>query len=74
MNIAIKDTTLEDIVRRVDAGEHVVLTRDGKPFATVEPAASSQSERPRLLGAMKGETWIATNFDDLGPEWDDYVK
>jgi prevent-host-death family protein len=72
MNIAIKDTSLEDIVRRVEAGEHVTLTRDGKPFARVEPAP--EAERPRLLGAMKGETWIADDFDELGPEWDEYTK
>ena len=74
MNIAIKDTSLEDIVRRVEAGEHVTLTRDGKPFAKVEPAAMTDEGRPRLLGAMKGQTWMADDFDELGPEWDEYVK
>lgn len=74
MNIAIKDTSLEDIVRRVEAGEQVTLTRDGKPVAKVEPAALEVSERPRLLGAMKGEIWMADDFDELGPEWDEYIK
>jgi len=74
MNIAIKDTSLEDIVRRVEAGEQVTLTRDGKPVAKVEPAPLEVSERPRLLGAMKGQTWMADDFDELGPEWDEYVK
>ena len=40
MNIAIKDATLEELVRRIEAGEHVTLTRDGKPFAKIEPAGS----------------------------------
>jgi antitoxin (DNA-binding transcriptional repressor) of toxin-antitoxin stability system len=74
MNIAIKDTSLEDIVRRVEAGEHVTLTRDGKPFAKVEPTPSPEATRPRLLGSMKGQTWMADDFDVLGPEWDEYMK
>lgn len=74
MNIAIKDTSLEDIIRRVEAGEHVTLTRDGRPVAKIEPAETPAEERPRLLGAMKGQVWIADDFDELGPEWDEYIK
>jgi antitoxin (DNA-binding transcriptional repressor) of toxin-antitoxin stability system len=74
MNIAIKDTSLEDIVRRIEAGEYVTLTRDGKPVAKIEPALPTEAERPRLLGAMKGQTWMADDFDELGPEWDEYMK
>lgn len=73
MNIAINDTTLDDLVRRIEAGEHVTLTRDGKPFATIEPT-TPEGDRPRLLGALKGQIWMADDFDELGPEWDDYIK
>lgn len=38
MDIAIKDTSLEDIVRHIEAGEHVTVTRNGKPVATFKPA------------------------------------
>lgn len=74
MKIAIKDTTLDDLVRRIEAGEHVTLTRDGKPIAKVEPAIEGGVDRPRLLGAFEGKIWIADDFDELGPEWDEYVK
>lgn len=74
MNIAIKDTSLEEIVRRVEAGEHLTLTRDGKPIATIEPSTLAAQERPRLLGAFKGQTWMADDFDELGSEWDEYVN
>jgi antitoxin (DNA-binding transcriptional repressor) of toxin-antitoxin stability system len=74
VNIAIKDTSLEDIVRRVEAGEHVTLTRDGKKIAEIQPAEAPIGERPRLLGAMKSQTWMSDDFDELGPEWDEYIK
>jgi antitoxin (DNA-binding transcriptional repressor) of toxin-antitoxin stability system len=73
MNIAIKDTTLDELVRHIEAGEHVMLTRNGKPFARIEPTVSDDG-RPRLLGALKGKIWIADDFDELGPEWDEYTK
>ena len=25
-------------------------------------------------GQLAGKIWIASDFDDLGPEWDEYVK
>ncbi|UVC08801.1 type II toxin-antitoxin system prevent-host-death family antitoxin [Rhizobium sp. TH2] len=75
MNIAIKDTSLEDIVRRIEAGEHVTLTRDGKPFAKVEPTlAEAAPVKKSILGAMRGQIWMADDFDELGPEWDEYTK
>ena len=77
MNIAIKDTSLEDIVRRVEAGEEVKLTRDGKLFATVVPESdddASPGSLPRLGAFKESEFWIADDFDELGPEWDEYTK
>ena len=73
MNISIKDATLDDLVRRVEAGEQIILTRDGKPFAKVEPTAP-KPDRIRLLGAMKDQIWISDDFDILGAEWDEYIK
>jgi prevent-host-death family protein len=79
MNIPIKDAkeVFEDLVRRAEAGEHVVVTRDGKPVAEIGPATVEQegSSRPRLLGAFKDRGFcMADDFDELGPEWDEYVK
>jgi antitoxin (DNA-binding transcriptional repressor) of toxin-antitoxin stability system len=77
MNIAIKDTSLEDILRRIEAGEHVTLTRDGKPVAEVEPAERTAGALGSLsrVGAFRDtEFWMAEDFDELGPEWDEYVK
>jgi prevent-host-death family protein len=84
MNVSIKDAKelLEDLVRRAEAGEHVVLTRDGKPVAEIGPAAENKGSGeirgsgslPRVGAFKDKEFWMAPDFDELGPEWDEYVK
>ena len=75
MNVSIKDAKelLDELVRRVEAGEQVMLTRDGKPVAEIAPPPLAESKKS-ILGAMKGEIWMADDFDALGPEWDEYLK
>jgi antitoxin (DNA-binding transcriptional repressor) of toxin-antitoxin stability system len=56
-----------------EAGEEIVTTRRGKPVARIVPPPA-QNEKPPLLDALKGKIWIAPDFDELGPERDEYVK
>lgn len=83
MNVSIKDAKelLDELVRRAEAGEHVVLTREGKPVAELGPvpgkyeaATSDFGSLPRLGAFKDKELWIAPDFDELGPEWDEYTK
>jgi prevent-host-death family protein len=82
VNIPIKDAKemFEDLVRRAEAGEHVVVTRDGRPVAEIVSAPEKNSLVPEFgslprVGAFRDEKlWIAPDFDELGPEWDDYIK
>jgi antitoxin (DNA-binding transcriptional repressor) of toxin-antitoxin stability system len=76
MNIAIKDTSLEEVVRRVEAGEQVTLTRDGRPVAKVEPpgAVAAFASKPRVGAFEEMDFWISEDFDILEPEWDEYVS
>ena len=75
MNVSISDAKaiLDELVKKAEAGEPIVLTRDGAPVAelTAKPAATGKKQ---LLGAFKGLIWMAPDFDELGPEWDEYVK
>lgn len=65
-----------ELLRRAESGERIAVTRDGKTVAELTAAAGEEAPVPRgtLLGAMEGEIWIAPDFDELGPEWDEYVK
>ncbi|MEM1116757.1 MAG: type II toxin-antitoxin system prevent-host-death family antitoxin [Bacteroidota bacterium] len=49
-------THLSDLLRRVEAGETVTITRRGEPVAELRPPAASS---PRPVGVLRG-TWGIT--------------
>ena len=67
------EARIGELLRRAEAGERIEITRDGKPVVELA-AAGVGAPRRRIRGAMKGEIWIAPDFDELGPEWDEYLK
>jgi prevent-host-death family protein len=74
MNVSIAEAKakLSELVSRAEAGEEIVLTRHGKVAARIVPPAK-ESLLPRI-GALEGKVRISDDFDQLGPEWDEYVK
>ena len=50
MNIARAKAHLSDLVARAEAGEDVVICRDGKPAVTLKPCEPSAKKVPRKLG------------------------
>ncbi|MER9326910.1 type II toxin-antitoxin system prevent-host-death family antitoxin [Mesorhizobium sp. M0152] len=64
---------LSELVKRAQAGEEIHLTRHGEVVATLSAPARPGGSK-RLLGALKGQIWISDDFDELGPEWDEYIK
>ncbi|HWD69280.1 MAG TPA: type II toxin-antitoxin system Phd/YefM family antitoxin [Solirubrobacteraceae bacterium] len=57
-------TQLSKLVERVQSGEEIVITRNGQPAAKLVPAPK---KRPisEALGIMKGQIWMADDFDEL---------
>lgn len=76
MNVPIAEAKekFSELVRRAEAGEEVLVTRHGKVVARLLPPQGNGGERKSLLGALKGELWMAEDFDELGPEWDEYTR
>jgi antitoxin (DNA-binding transcriptional repressor) of toxin-antitoxin stability system len=78
MNVSVKDAKelLEELVRRAEAGEHIVVTSNGEKIAEVGAMTVMTVSKPKksILGALKGKVWMADDFDELGPEWDEYMK
>jgi len=66
VNIHEAKTHLSKLLRRVTAGEEIVIARAGKPVARLVPVA--EPPRPRELGRDRGKIWIADDFDTLDPE------
>ena len=62
-NISQAKAELSALIERVLKGEEIVLSRAGKPVAKLVPYHGLP--HPRTPGSMKGEIWIAKDFDQL---------
>lgn len=66
-NVGIHETktTLSKLLRRVSAGEEIIITRSGEPVAKLVPAASAKRRR---LGVDTGRYEVPFDFDEPLPE------
>jgi len=65
-NVSDAKEQLSALLVMVEGGEEVVIARAGKPIARL--VKYGRPQKPRKLGALKGEIWIAPNFDDPDAE------
>jgi len=74
MNIAEAKAKLSELVARAEAGEEVIIARDGKPAVVLKPAGAASKE-PRKLGlfAHLGPVWEAPNAWDDDEEAADFA-
>ena len=75
MNVPIAEAKakLSELVKSVESGEDIFLTKHGKVVARLTRPTDTPIGKS-LLGAMKGKIWMADDFDELGPEWDEYIR
>lgn len=70
VNMHKAKSSLSQLVKRAEAGEDVIIARNGKPVARL---TRIQVEKPKLpWGALKGG-WIADDFDAPLDVMKDYV-
>lgn len=62
INVYEAKTKLSELLKRVEAGEEVVIARSGKPVAKLVPVPAATPFR--RTGHLKGHIWIADDFDD----------
>jgi len=67
VNMHEAKTRLSELVRLVEAGEKVVLARNGTPVAELVPATEPKK---REGGFWKGRVWVSPDFDDPMPEFE----
>lgn len=74
MNVSVAEAKAKfsELVKRVEAGEEITVTRHGKVVARVVPPVKEAS-LPRI-GALKGQVWIADDFDAPLEEFKEYMK
>ena len=56
-------TRLSELLRRVEAGEEIIIGRGGRPIARLSPY--ERDLEPRRPGAWHGRVRIADDFDEL---------
>lgn len=57
---------LAGLLKRVAAGEEIVIAKAGKPVARLVPYRKSPPNRKP--GALKGKIWISPDFDKVDKE------
>jgi prevent-host-death family protein len=57
-------TQLSKLVERAEAGEDIVIARNGKPVARLVPIAGTNS-LASVRGVWRGRVRISDDFDDL---------
>lgn len=70
VNIYEAKTHLSKLVERVEAGEEIVIARNGRAAAKLVPIQRQRA--PRVPGAWKGKVWIADDFKS-GPEYEAWL-
>jgi prevent-host-death family protein len=68
VNIFEAKTNLSKLIEMVEQGHEVVIARAGKPVARLTQLEPVKRKKPIRFGAMKGEVWIADDFDDPLPD------
>lgn len=66
VNVHQAKTHLSQLLRRVEAGEEVVISRAGKPIARLVAVQAGSTDRP--LGLDVGIVRVARDFDAPLPE------
>ena len=65
MGVHEAKTTLSELLRRVAAGEEVIISRNGEPVAKIVRLAAA---KPRVLGQDAGLFRVPDDFDDPLPD------
>ena len=65
INVHEAKTKLSELLRKVEAGEEIVIARAGKPVARLVPAAKAQR---RVFGFDKAKWKFPDDFNDPLPD------
>ena len=73
-NIHQAKTNLSKLIEQAEAGEEVVIARNGKPVVRLMVVEKPVDEPrrpdglPAWMGSLRGQIWIAPDFDDYDEE------
>jgi prevent-host-death family protein len=68
VNMHEAKSQLSKLVARAEAGEDVVIARDGKPAVRLTPVEPGDTWARRVAGMWQGQVWMSEDFDDPMPD------
>jgi prevent-host-death family protein len=66
VNVYDAKSHLSQLLARVEAGEEIIIARNGRPVARLVPAQRQGSRR--TPGSLRGRIWTAPDFDEPDDE------
>jgi len=66
VNVFEAKTQLSKLIAEAEKGDDVIIARAGKPVARLTQLA--QQKKPIVFGLMKGQIWVAGDFDAPLPD------
>ena len=67
VNMQEAESSLSELGELAWQGEEIIIAKAGKPFLRLTPYYEEAAPR-RLSGALRGQIWIAPDFDDTPEE------
>ena len=66
ININEAETRLAEPGEPAWQGEEIIFTKGGKPYLALTPCREEPpaAKKPRQFGRLKGQIWIAPDFDE----------
>jgi prevent-host-death family protein len=72
VNVYEAKTQFSTLLQKVEAGDEIVIARHGKPVARLVPL--QRTATPRQLGWLRGNIWMAPDFDEPDQELIDLME
>ncbi|MBI5510859.1 MAG: type II toxin-antitoxin system Phd/YefM family antitoxin [Deltaproteobacteria bacterium] len=66
VNIYDAKTRLSELIDKANDNQEVIIARAGRPVARLVPYVEKAA--PRRLGLLKGDVWVADDFDAPLPD------
>lgn len=66
VNVYEAKSQLSKLLEQVEAGDEIIIARNGRPIARLVPLQRRTSSR--TPGAWKGKVWMADDFDETDEE------
>ena len=73
VNISEAKAQLSKLAKLAWEGEEVIIAKSGKPFLKLSPYQPEEEPEPeklerRPIGLLKGQIWVAPDFDETDEE------